>query len=110
MPLYRLDATPREVLICEDENGREPFMDWLRSLDPATRAKVRNRMDRVEDGNLGEHKSVGKGIVELILDFGPGYRIYIGQLGNEIHLISGGSKRTQDQDIKNAQDFWGKHD
>lgn len=105
-----MEAFPREILICENDEGREPFQEWLESLDPVARAKVRNRIDRVEDGNLGEHKSVGGGVVELILDFGPGYRVYIGLVANEVHLISGGQKKTQDQDIKDAQDFWKKHD
>lgn len=100
------------MLICKRDDESEPFSEWLSSLDRMTRARVRSRIDNVEEGNLGKHKSVGEGVVELILDFshGPGYRIYIGQVGNEVHLISGGSKKTQDQDIKDAQDFWREHD
>jgi len=75
-----------------------------------TRARVRNRLDHLEEGNLGAHKSVEKGVVERVLDFGPGYRIYIGQIGNEVHLISGGAKRTQHRDIRNAQRFWNEHE
>jgi putative addiction module killer protein len=104
-----LHSSSREILICQREDGSEPFSEWLKSLDPITRARVRNRLDHVEDGNLGVHKSVGKGVVELVLDFGPGFRIYIGQLGNEVHLISGGSKRTQQRDIRYAQRFWSEH-
>jgi putative addiction module killer protein len=105
-----LKSIPREILICQWEDGSEPFMAWLNSLDPMGRARVRNRLDHVEEGNLGAHKSVGGGVVELILDFGPGYRIYIGQDGNEVHLISAGSKRTQPRDIRAAQKFWSEHD
>ncbi|MGB8013629.1 MAG: type II toxin-antitoxin system RelE/ParE family toxin [Terriglobales bacterium] len=105
-----LEAIPREVVICQRDDGIEPFSDWLKSLVPLTRARVRNRIDHVEAGNLGEHKGVGGGVVELILDFGPGYRVYIGQIGTEVHLISGGAKGTQDRDIKDAQDFWASHD
>ncbi len=105
-----MEATPREVLICQTDDGREPFSEWLNALDPLTRAKIRIRIDRIEEGNLGEHKSVGGGVVELILDFGPGYRVYIGQVANEVHLISGGLKRTQDRNIKDAREFWKEHD
>ena len=105
-----MEATPREVLICQTDDGREPFSEWLNALERMTRGRVRNRIDHVEEGSLGEHRSVGRGVVELILDFGPGYRIYIGQIANEVHLISGGSKKTQNQDIKDAQKFWGKHE
>jgi len=105
-----LQSNPKEILICQRKDGSEPFIEWLNSLDPMSRARVRNRLDHVEDGNLGAHKSVGKGITELVLDFGPGYRIYIGQTGNEVHLISGGSKRTQQRDIRAAQTFWSQHE
>jgi len=105
-----LRSNPKEILICQREDGSEPFIEWLDSLDPMGRARVRNRPDHVEDGNLGVHKSVGEGVVELVLDFGPGYRIYIGQFRNEVHLISGGSKRTQQRDIRAAQRFWSKHE
>ena len=70
---------------------------------------MRNRIDNVEEGNLGVHKSVGEGVVELILDFDGGYRIYIGQIGKEVHLISGGHKKNQERDIKEAQRFWRQH-
>ncbi len=105
-----MQSNPREILICQWEDGGEPFTEWLNSLDSMNRARVRNRLDHVEDGNLGVHKSVGRGVVELVLDFGPGYRIYIGQIGNEVHLISGGSKRTQQRDIRAAQTFWSEHE
>jgi putative addiction module killer protein len=106
-----LASIPREVVICQRDDESEPFSEWLASLDPLSRAKVRNRIDNVEEGNLGNHKSVGKGIVELVFGGpGPGYRVYIGQVGKEVHLISGGSKATQGKDIKQAQEFWSQHD
>jgi putative addiction module killer protein len=85
-------------------------VEWLDSLDAISRARVRNRLDHVEEGNLGIHRSVGKGVAELVLNFGPGYRVYIGQIRNEVHLISGGSKRTQRRDIQDAQKFWSEHE
>jgi putative addiction module killer protein len=105
-----VEATPKEILVCKTANGREPFTEWLNELDPKTRAIVRVRIDRVEDGSMGDTRSVGGGVVELRIDFGPGYRVYFGQIGNEVHLIHGGSKRTQDADIANAQDFWETHE
>ena len=105
-----MQSRPREILVCEREDGSEPFIEWLNSLDPISRARVRNRLDHVEDGSMGVHKSVGSGVVELILDFGSGYRIYMGQVGDEVHLISGGSKRSQQRDIRAAQRFWSKHE
>jgi putative addiction module killer protein len=46
---------------------------------------------------------------ELRIDFGPGYRVYFGQVGDEVHLIDGGSKDTQNADIAAAQKFWRTH-
>jgi putative addiction module killer protein len=104
-----VEATPREVLICRTDDDTEPFAEWLGGLDPKTRGIVRNRIDRIENGNLGDTRSVGGGVTELRIDFGPGYRVYFGQKGNEIHLIDGGSKQTQDADISAAQEFWRTH-
>ena len=44
------------------------------------------------------------------MDFGPGYRVYFGMKGNEIHLIRGGTKASQSADIKAAKEFWRKHE
>ncbi|WP_198152118.1 type II toxin-antitoxin system RelE/ParE family toxin [Granulicella tundricola] len=87
-----------------------PFQEWLfDSLDVRTRARITVRIDRIEDGNFGDVKPVGEGVSELRVDFGPGYRVYFGQKGNEVHLIRGGSKGTQTADIAAAKDFWRKH-
>jgi putative addiction module killer protein len=102
-------AVPREILICQTEDGREPFMEWLHELDPATRGRVRARIDRLEDGLFGDAQPIGEGLSELRLDFGPGYRVYFGQRGNEVHLIRGGSKRTQIVDIAMVKEFWREH-
>jgi putative addiction module killer protein len=50
---------------------------------------------------------VGKGVFELRIDYGPGYRVYFGQIGLKIVLIlCGGDKSTQDQDINKAKEYW----
>lgn len=105
-----MEATPREILICQDEVGREPFSDWLNGLDLQTRARVRVRIDRLEDGLFGDVEPVGEGVFELRLDFGPGYRIYFGQVGMQIHLLLGGSKQGQSVDIRRAKSLWRSHD
>jgi putative addiction module killer protein len=104
-----LEATPRDILICQDESGREPFTEWLDSLDVQTRARVRVRIDRLEDGLFGDVKPIGEGISELRLDFGPGYRVYFGQVGDRIHLLLGGSKQGQNANIRLAKKFWRAH-
>ena len=104
-----MDAIPREILICQTDDGREPFSEWLDALSSKVRGIVRNRVDRLEDGNLGDTRSVGKGVCELRINFGPGYRVYFGQVRQEVHLIGGGAKDTQEADIAAAIKFWSTH-
>jgi putative addiction module killer protein len=62
-------------------DGRSPFRDWLDALDLSVKARIQARVLRFETGNLGDHKSVGGGVWEARLMFGPGYRIYLGKPG-----------------------------
>ena len=86
---------------------RSPFREWLDGLDVAVGARVQARVLRFETGNLGDHKTVGGGVWEARLDFGPGYRLYFGKDGRSaILLLAGGSKASQTKDIGQAQGFW----
>lgn len=68
---------------------------------------IRARLDRVEAGNLGDYKAVDKGVWELRIDYGPGYRVYFGQVGTTlIVLLCGGDKSSQDEDIRQAIEYW----
>lgn len=96
-----------EVREYETADGGCPFRDWLESLDRPTRARIQARVLRFETGNLGDHKSVGGGVQEARVMFGPGYRIYFGQEGKTlVLLLVGGTKSTQVPDIAQAQDYW----
>ena len=98
---------PKELILYQTETGKEPFSEWLNDLDRITRNRVRVRLDRVEQGNYGDHKSVGDGVVELRLFFGPGYRIYLAEDGNTlVVLLCGGDKDTQTRDIAKAKAYW----
>jgi len=90
------------------ETGRNPFREWLHSLrDIQARARIRVRLNRVRLGNLGDCKAVGEGVLELKLDFGPGYRVYLGQAGDAlVILLCGGDKQTQSRDIATAKVYW----
>ena len=89
------------------QDGRNPFREWLETLDIAVRARVQARVLRFEMGNLGDHKSLGTGVWEARLMFGAGYRIYFGKDGNSIIiLLIGGEKASQSQDISRAKSFW----
>ena len=103
-----MEAQPREIKNYQTADGKAPFEEWLDNLrDRKARAKIRNRLKRVEVGNLGNYRSVGEGVCELKIDYGSGYRVYFGQIGTIIILIlCGGDKSTQEQDIKTAKEYW----
>jgi putative addiction module killer protein len=83
----------------------QEFSVWLHRLRDANAvARIVARIRRIEKGNPGDSKSVGKGVLEMRIDYGPGYRIYYLHRGAQIViLLCGGDKRTQQQDIKQAQ-------
>jgi putative addiction module killer protein len=71
--------------------------------DRKARARIQTRIDRLQLGLLGDVKPVGEGVSELRIDYGPGYRVYFVQRGQElVILLAGGDKSTQDKDIKTA--------
>lgn len=90
-----------------DSNGRSPFGKWFEKLDGTAAAKVAIALSRMEGGNLANMKSVGEGVLEYRIDFGPGYRIYFGMDGSElVILLGGGSKKRQSRDIADAKTRW----
>jgi putative addiction module killer protein len=96
-----------EVVQYETEEGKCPFADWFDSLDARAATKVRAAIARMEAGNPGDVKSVGEGISERRIDWGPGYRVYFGRDGEKvIVLLVGGTKRRQSDDIDRAKAFW----
>jgi putative addiction module killer protein len=103
-----METLLREVVYYKNREGKVPFLDWLYSLeDKVTRAKIRIRIDRVAMGNFGDHHSVGGGVWELRIDYGPGFRIYYGLRGKKIVVILvGGDKKSQEKDIKLSKECW----
>ena len=83
----------------------DEFSGWLRRLRDANAvARIAGRIRRMEIGNPGDSRSVGQGVLEMRIDYGPGYRVYYAHRGTQIViLLCGGDKRTQQQDIKKAQ-------
>jgi putative addiction module killer protein len=98
----------KHLRIYKTKEGIIPFEKWINSLsDLAAKQKIDQRLTRLQCGNLGDCKSVGEGVSELRINFGPGYRIYFGQDGDSlIILLFGGDKRTQSKDIKTAINYW----
>ena len=90
-----------------EKNGQSPFARWFENLDSVAAAKITTALYRLEQGNHSNVKSVGEGVLEYKIDFGPGYRIYFGKDGLElIILLGGGSKKKQNKDISLAKQKW----
>lgn len=85
----------------------EIFDQWLRKLkDSRGKARVIERIRSAERGNFGDSKSIGNGVFEMRINFGPGYRVYYSRIGDIVYvLLCGGSKRNQKRDIARAQDM-----
>jgi putative addiction module killer protein len=90
-----------------DIKKTDVYARWLDNLrDIRARARVLARVERLAAGNPGDVKSVGEGVSEMRIDYGPGYRVYFTRHGNEIViLLAGGDKSTQNADIKTAQEL-----
>ncbi len=99
---------PKALKVYVKEDGKEPYTEWLGNLkDYAIRALIIRRVERLKQGNYGDCKSVGEGVQELRLFFGSGYRVYIGEAGNDVViLLCGGDKDSQDKDIERAKKYW----
>jgi putative addiction module killer protein len=90
-----------------DRLGRNLFERWFDRLDDSTQARVTVALDRLERGNSSAAKSVGAGVSELRMDFGPGYRVYFGRDGERlVILLGGGTKQHQQADIAKAHALW----
>src|SRR5437870_7200616 len=88
-------------------DGQQPFAAWFADLAAVARAKVTRAMVRLEQGNFSNVKSVGEGVFEYRIDFGPGYRVYFGRDGEAlVILLTGGTKKRQQRDIDDAHVFW----
>ena len=98
----------RKIIKFATQRGREPFSEWLSALDKRSQAKVRAYIDRVAlGGSLKNVKSVGDGVYEIKIDYGPGYRIYFGLVKTTIMLLlMAGDKSQQSKDIAQAQEYW----
>jgi len=102
-----VQVAPKEILIYETADGRIPFSEWMERQNKRVYGTIMTRLERVELGNLGDHRAVGEGVLELRIDAGPGYRVYFGRDGERlVILLIGGTKKTQRRDIETAKQFW----
>jgi putative addiction module killer protein len=90
-----------------DDRGRSPYAYWFDSLDQGAAVKVATALERLTQGHTSAMKPVGEGVSEYRIDFGPGYRIYFGEDGEQlVILLGGGTKKRQQRDICAAQAIW----
>jgi putative addiction module killer protein len=96
-----------EIRYYVSTSGDEPFGDWFADLEAVARAKVTRAIARMEQGNFSNVKSVGEGVLEYRINFGPGYRVYFGRDGETlVILLTGGTKKRQQRDIDAAHAYW----
>lgn len=83
-----MDAVPKIVKSYATPEGKAPFDDWIRNLkDKRAIARILQRIDRVRLGNFGDCRSVGNGVYELRIQFGPGYRVYFGIVNEQLVIL-----------------------
>ena len=89
------------------EECKSPFADWFDGLDAYAANKVNTYLTRLGQGNNSSLKPIKGAFQELVIDWGPGYRIYVGKDGDRlIILLGGGTKKHQQKDIDHAQKLW----
>ena len=105
-----MEVIPRDARPYIRPNGQSPFLDWFDSLEAEIQNRIRSRLNRLRSGNFGDCKSVGLGVFEIRIHFGPGYRIYFGVDGLKIIiLLLGGDKDSQTKDIQDAHYYWSEY-
>lgn len=92
-------------------NGKQPFIEWLEDLrDMTAAAQINTRVRRLTLGQMGVVELVGKGVFEMKINHGPGYRVYFSELGKEVVvLLLGGDKSSQKRDIEKAKIYLADH-
>ncbi|MGH8609706.1 MAG: type II toxin-antitoxin system RelE/ParE family toxin [Gammaproteobacteria bacterium] len=89
-------------------SGKDLYQSWLDGLrDMRARVAIQRRVDRLANGNFGDHRFCREGVWELRIDIGAGYRVYYAQAGEAlVLLLCGGGKRSQNDDIERAVEYW----
>lgn len=85
--------------------GKVPLSEWLEAFDNVTFAHIMAYVDRMKMGNFGKSRSVGEGVTELKMNFGPGYRVYYLCEDTHVVLLCGGDKGSQLGDIQKARQY-----
>ena len=98
-----------EIFTYTTNRKKKPITEWLTGLSVRDQAAISTRVRRICQGNLGNYKVIRgvKGLIELRLKQGPGYRVYCGRQGRAVViLLCGGNKGSQKRDIARAKEYW----
>jgi len=100
-----------EIREYQDSKGQSPYSKWFNGLNARAAAKVTSAIDRIGRGLMSNVESVGGGVSERKIDFGPGYRIYFGtetdgRITKVVILLHGGSRKRQSKDVEKAKEYW----
>jgi putative addiction module killer protein len=109
-----LTAVTRKPVFFKEDDDSEPVLDWLNEMKKKKRmvehGKITTRINRAAQGNFGDYRMLGGALGELRIDYGPGYRVYFGIVGDElVILFNGGSKDDQQSDIELAKTRWDRY-
>lgn len=96
-----------DIRIYSDSIGHAPFARWIETLtDQRGRAAIKARLLRVQAGNMGDCKPLRDGVLELRIDHGPGYRVYLSRQGPVlVLLLCGSDKGDQERSIAKAVEY-----
>jgi putative addiction module killer protein len=107
---YVLPQDGAEVREDLDRNGRSPYAEWFDRPNAQAAAKVAIAVTRIGQGNFSKVRSVGSGVHECKIKFGPGYRVYFGENGESceslVISLGGRTKKRQQRDINDAIATW----
>ncbi|MCL4795080.1 MAG: type II toxin-antitoxin system RelE/ParE family toxin [Bryobacteraceae bacterium] len=107
---YHSEVWEIEIREYLDAHGRSPFTRWFEGLNALAAARVTVALTRLGHGNFSNVEGVGRGVFELKIEFGPGYRVYFGKDGERIVILLGGSsKKRQSAAITAAQVAWAEY-
>lgn len=97
----------KQIIYYKTEDGRYPYLEWFNELDQSIRIRVVKRVDKLKDGNYGDHKKLQNSeLSELRMDFGKGYRIYYLDLDTKLVLfLAGSDKKEQKKAIQKANQY-----
>jgi len=85
------------------EEGDSPFADWFNSLDAQAANKVNAYLSRIAEGNTSSLKPIKGAFQEVRIDWGPGYRVYVGREGDTLVILFGGGTKQRQQNINNVK-------